>query len=44
MSAIRLRSGRHAEQQPRAWDEVPGADVTSVAELESAIIALVERA
>jgi HAD superfamily hydrolase (TIGR01549 family) len=33
MVAIRFVSGRHAEQQPRSWNEKPHADVHSVEEL-----------
>jgi putative hydrolase of the HAD superfamily len=37
MAAIRFVSGRHAEQQPRSWNEAPHADVHSVDELGEAI-------
>lgn len=37
MTAIRLRTGRHRDQQPRALDEVPHADVTDVAGLRAAL-------
>jgi len=37
MAAIRFVSGRHSEQQPRSWNEVPHADVYSVNELGAAI-------
>ena len=33
MTAIRFVSGRHAEQQPRSWNEVPHADVYTVERL-----------
>ena len=42
MIAIRLVSGRHADQQPRSGAEVPHADVHSVAELDRAIHRLIE--
>jgi len=37
MTAIRLRTGRHAGQQPRAHDEVPHADVEDVPALRAAL-------
>ena len=37
MTAIRFVSGRHAEQQPRSWNEKPHADVYTVEELGEAI-------
>ncbi len=37
MAAIRFVSGRHAEQQPRSWNEAPHADVYSVEELGQSI-------
>lgn len=40
MAAIRFRTGRHAGQRPRCWDEVPDADVADVAALEDAIARL----
>ena len=44
MRAIRFVTGRHSEQQPRSWREVPDADVHSVAELDEVIHQLVENA
>lgn len=41
MRTVLFRTGRHAAQQPRAWDEVPDADVRSVGELRSALEAIV---
>jgi len=40
MAAIRLRTGRHANQQPRAHDEVPHADVDTVPALRDALARL----
>ncbi len=37
MTTVRFVSGRHAEQKPRSWKEVPHADVYSVEELDRAI-------
>lgn len=37
MAAIRFVSGRHAEQQPRSWNEAPHADVYSAEELGETI-------
>jgi HAD superfamily hydrolase (TIGR01549 family) len=37
MVAIRLLSGRHAQQQPRSWNEAPHADVHTVEELGETI-------
>lgn len=42
MVAIRFVSGRHANQQPRSWNEAPHADVRSVEELGDAIRRFVE--
>ena len=41
MRAIRFVTGRHSEQQPRSWREVPDADVHSVDELGRAIQRLI---
>ena len=43
MAAVRIKTGRHRRQQPRAPAEVPDADVTDVAELERAILSLLGR-
>ena len=42
MPAVRYVTGRHADQQPRSWSEVPQADVRTVGELATAIRQLVE--
>jgi putative hydrolase of the HAD superfamily len=38
MRTVLLRTGRHAGQQPRSWDEMPHAEVHDVEELEAAIL------
>ena len=40
MATIRFRTGRHRRQKPRSSAETPDVDVTDVAELEAAILAL----
>jgi putative hydrolase of the HAD superfamily len=40
MRSVLFRTGRHAAQQPRSADEVPDAEVQTVAELEIAIEAI----
>jgi putative hydrolase of the HAD superfamily len=37
MTAIRFVTGRHANQEPRSWDEFPHADVRTVEELGETI-------
>jgi len=37
MRTVLFRTGRHAAQQPRSWDELPDAEVDSVDGLEAAI-------
>lgn len=37
MAAILFRTGRHREQQPRTFGELPDATVTSVADLARAL-------
>lgn len=44
MTAVRFRTGRHAEQRPRSWLETPDADVNDVAALQAAIVALIDGA
>jgi FMN phosphatase YigB (HAD superfamily) len=44
MRAVRLRTGRHASQEPRSWDERPDAEATDVPGLRAAILALLDRA
>ena len=39
MRTIRFRAGRHAAQEPRAWDELPDREVRSIEALEAAIAA-----
>src|SRR5205814_985402 len=41
MRTVLFRTGRHREQQPRAFDEVPDVEVTTVEELERALDALI---
>jgi putative hydrolase of the HAD superfamily len=38
MGTVLFRTGRHAGQQPRAWTELPHAEVQDVAGLEAAIL------
>jgi putative hydrolase of the HAD superfamily len=40
MRTVLFRTGRHATQQPRSWDELPDAEVHSVDELCAALDAL----
>jgi hypothetical protein len=40
MATIRFRTGRYRKQKPRSPAETPDAEVTDVAELEAAILAL----
>lgn len=40
MRCVLFRSGRHAAQQPRSWDELPDAEVHDVPALEAAILRL----
>jgi putative hydrolase of the HAD superfamily len=37
MRTIRFRCGRHAAQEPRSWNELPDAEVTTVDDLVAAI-------
>ena len=41
MRTVLFRTGRHIEQQPRSWEEVPDAEVRSVGELSTALAHLV---
>lgn len=41
MAAILFRTGRHRDQQPRTFDEVPDAEVTTVDGLATALDALI---
>jgi putative hydrolase of the HAD superfamily len=43
MRAILFRTGRHIEQQPRTWLEIPDAEVRDVPGLEAAILELLVR-
>jgi HAD superfamily hydrolase (TIGR01549 family) len=40
MQTIRFRAGRHAQQQPRDWTEIPDVEVGSVSELRKALAVL----
>ena len=40
MRALRLRSGRHANQEPRTWHERPDAEAADVPGMRAAILAL----
>jgi putative hydrolase of the HAD superfamily len=40
MRTILLRAGRHVDQQPRTWHEVPDAEVHDVAGMRAAILSL----
>lgn len=40
MTAVRFRTGRHAGQQPRTWEEVPDHEVSDVAELAALLARL----
>jgi HAD superfamily hydrolase (TIGR01662 family) len=42
MRTVLLRSGRHQDQQPRTWREVPDAEVYDTAGMRRAILALVQ--
>lgn len=42
MRAVRLRSGRHAGQEPRSWHERPDVEVTAVAGMREAILGMLE--
>jgi HAD superfamily hydrolase (TIGR01549 family) len=42
MRAVRLRSGRHAGQEPRTWHERPDSEATDVPGLRDAILALLD--
>jgi HAD superfamily hydrolase (TIGR01509 family) len=41
MTAVLFRTGRHIEQQPRSWEEVPDREVWDVDELATALDALI---
>ncbi len=40
MRTVRLRTGRHASQLPRSWDEIPDAEANDCASVLAAIVAL----
>lgn len=42
MRAVLFRTGRHIDQQPRSWTELPDREVHSVEELERALDELIE--
>jgi HAD superfamily hydrolase (TIGR01549 family) len=44
LRTVRIVTGRHANQRPRSWDEVPDAEVHDVAGMEAAILALLAAA
>jgi putative hydrolase of the HAD superfamily len=44
MRAVLFRTGRHADQRPRSWDEIPDAEVQSVPDLEAAIVHMIGEA
>lgn len=43
MATILFRTGRHRDQQPRTWHEVPDVEVWNVEGLEDALFRLIER-
>lgn len=44
MYTVLLRTGRHREQQPRSWDEIPDVTVNNVDELRKALFVLLNGA
>jgi hypothetical protein len=44
MRAILFRTGRHSDQQPRSWLELPDAEVHDVPGLEAALDPLARNA
>jgi FMN phosphatase YigB (HAD superfamily) len=44
MQTVLIRTGRHATQQPRSWDEGPDCEVTDAAGILRAVIELTEKA
>jgi hypothetical protein len=42
MRTIRIRTGRHAGQEPRSWEEVPDVEVHDAAGILQAVEALVQ--
>jgi putative hydrolase of the HAD superfamily len=42
MRTVRIRTGRHREQRPRAWDETPDAEVEDAAGILAAIDTLLD--
>ena len=40
MRTVLFRTGRHARQQPRSWEEIPDAEAASVAQLDAALAQL----
>ena len=42
MRTVLLRTGRHIDQQPRSWDEMPDAEVREAPGILSAVLAIVE--
>lgn len=43
MRTVLFRTGRHRNQQPRTWEELPDAEVQNVAELAASLTALLNR-
>jgi HAD superfamily hydrolase (TIGR01662 family) len=44
MKTVLIRTGRHCEQQPRSWDEVPDREVLDAAGILRAVVELTEKA
>jgi ribonucleotide monophosphatase NagD (HAD superfamily) len=42
MRAVLVRTGRHIDQQPRTWEEVPDAEVPDVEGLRTALRRMLE--
>ena len=42
MRTVRIRSGRHASQEPRSWDEAPDAEAADAAGILAAIEAILD--
>ena len=41
MRTVLFRTGRHAAQQPRTWEEVPDAEARTVPEMRAALLSLI---
>jgi HAD superfamily hydrolase (TIGR01549 family) len=44
MKTVLIRTGRHCEQQPRSWDEMPDREVDDAAGILRAVVELTEKA